>query len=200
MGSRCCFTLRVKSGMEGNSHGMSIWSGYTSCPRAAFHYDQPRELYWALLSAHKIFLLVQCKLLSRVGTSSSGVQQSVSWKFIPEPIFNSTSFSLFLLCMHLGTCALLLGKHYRYYMKTTTPPSGTSNSLHSNYQIAILLFTTHFTGIVFSRSLHYSFYIWQVSAMLIPFLLMIASGISTLCHCYITQHQYPGYSGLFCSL
>jgi alpha-1,3-mannosyltransferase len=84
-------------------------------------------------------------------------KQTLNWKFLPAPIFYSSIFSVLLLSLHLLSAT--------YFIRTSPSPT-------TPYSILTLLSTTLFSGIVFSRSLHYSFYIWYFH--LIPFLLRLA--------------------------
>jgi alpha-1,3-mannosyltransferase len=64
---------------------------------------------------------------------------------------------MLLLSLHIWSAV--------YFIRKTPAPN-------NPYSILTLLSTTLFSGIVFSRSLHYSFYIWYFH--LIPFLLRLA--------------------------
>lgn len=91
--------------------------------------------------------------------------KSVSWKFLPPSIFQHTGFSSTLQILHLGFLVVFIRKQYGIYAsrRLPSPPSNESaQSKPSSYHIGVLLFTTHFAGIIWSRSLHYSFYIWSV--------------------------------------
>ena len=81
----------------------------------------------------------------------------MNWKFLPSEIFYSSQFSVILLSLHTASAV--------YFIRRTAPPQ-------TAYHLVTLLSTTLFSGIVFSRSLHYSFYIWYFH--LIPFLLRLA--------------------------
>ena len=81
----------------------------------------------------------------------------MNWKFFPSEIFYSSKFSAILLSLHIFSAV---------YFIRSTPQKQTP------YNLVTLLSTTLFSGIVFSRSLHYSFYIWYFH--LIPFLLRLA--------------------------
>lgn len=87
---------------------------------------------------------------------------SVNWKMIPEEIFLSKKFALGLLVLHLGVLGFLAFKKWskslNYYFpsfdsKKKSVPISCEN-------IAKILFSSNFIGIVFSRSLHYQFYVW----------------------------------------
>ncbi|KAG6529756.1 hypothetical protein ZIOFF_011970 [Zingiber officinale] len=74
---------------------------------------------------------------------------SVNFKFVPEQIFVSKEFSIALLVLHLMLLAIL----------------------HS-LDVASVMFTGNFIGIVCARSLHYQFYSWYFYSL--PFLLWIS--------------------------
>ena len=80
----------------------------------------------------------------------------MNWKFLPASIFYSSLFSVLLLSLHIISAV---------YFIRQTPTAQTPAALLT------LLSTTFFSGIVFSRSLHYSFYIWYFH--IIPFLLRL---------------------------
>lgn len=82
--------------------------------------------------------------------------QTLNWKFLPPEIFYSRTFSILLLSLHIIFAAL--------FIRRLQPP-------RTPFSTLTLLSTTLFSGIAFSRSLHYSFYIWYFH--LIPFLLRL---------------------------
>ena len=77
-------------------------------------------------------------------------------------MFYSKIFSLLLLLLHIFFAV--------HFVRVNSAPK-------TPFSIFSLLSTTLFSGIAFSRSLHYSFYIWYFH--LIPFLLRLA-GLSIL--------------------
>ena len=88
----------------------------------------------------------------------------MNWKFLPSEIFYSSPFSVILLSFHIASAV--------FFIRRTPQPQ-------TAYNLVALLTTTLFSGIVFSRSLHYSFYIWYFH--LIPFLLRLAGFRIVLC-------------------
>ncbi|PNY01398.1 dol-P-Glc:Glc(2)Man(9)GlcNAc(2)-PP-Dol alpha-1,2-glucosyltransferase-like protein, partial [Trifolium pratense] len=120
---------------------------------------------------------------------------SVNFKFIPEPVFVSKGFAIFLLAAHL--IALASFAHYRWCKHE----GGLLKFLHSRYvfmrmkfalffsssfqkfgkststsikiltkeHIVTTMFVGNFIGIVCARSLHYQFYSWYFYTL--PYLL-----------------------------
>jgi alpha-1,3-mannosyltransferase len=86
---------------------------------------------------------------------------TVNFKFLPEDIFLSSQWAVFLLLLHLGLLAVY---HYKLYNS-----SQRSRKEQSPEQILSTLFITNFIGICCARTLHYQFYSWYCSAL--PFLL-----------------------------
>ncbi|KAL8054839.1 hypothetical protein ABFX02_04G018900 [Erythranthe guttata] len=119
---------------------------------------------------------------------------SVNFKFVPEPVFVSKGFALFLLAAHLillatfahyrwcrhegGLCSLLHSKLVQMKLKISCLSSFALrpfNNHNSNPRvlrtehIATTMFVGNFIGIVFARSLHYQFYSWYFYSL--PYLL-----------------------------
>ncbi|XP_055939110.1 lethal(2)neighbour of Tid protein-like [Argiope bruennichi] len=83
-------------------------------------------------------------------------QWTVNWRFLPEEIFVSRSFHLCLLFLHLITLAAFAYSWTRKFgilKKGEKPYLALDNFL-------FILFVSNFVGMVFSRSLHYQFYVW----------------------------------------
>ncbi|KAG8444985.1 hypothetical protein GDO86_009942 [Hymenochirus boettgeri] len=109
-------------------------------------------------------------------------QWTVNWRLIPESMFQHRAFHVALLTAHL--VALLLFCFNRW------PRSGQSlwsllkdpakrkpsHKLTAN-KIIFVLFSSNFLGVIFSRSLHYQFYVWYFHSL--PYLLW-CTGTSTL--------------------
>ncbi|KAL2345405.1 hypothetical protein Fmac_006690 [Flemingia macrophylla] len=121
---------------------------------------------------------------------------SVNFKFIPEPIFVSKGFAIFLLAAHLltlaafahyswckhegGLCNFL---HSRYvsmrlrfalffsssFPKKVGKSSSSSLKILNKEHIVTTMFVGNFIGIVCARSLHYQFYSWYFYSL--PYLL-----------------------------
>ncbi|GFP85613.1 dol-p-man:man(5)glcnac(2)-pp-dol alpha-1 3-mannosyltransferase [Phtheirospermum japonicum] len=119
---------------------------------------------------------------------------SVNFKFVPEPVFVSKGFALFLLAAHLILLAIFV--HYRWcrhegglfsllHTKLVLMKLNISNlssfplrrlgTRNSNSRvlrtehIATTMFVGNFIGIVCARSLHYQFYSWYFYSL--PYLL-----------------------------
>ncbi|KAK7284659.1 hypothetical protein RJT34_19409 [Clitoria ternatea] len=120
---------------------------------------------------------------------------SVNFKFVPEPVFVSKGFAIFLLAVHLIALAsfahyrwckheggLLNFLHSRYvltrlrfalFFSTSSKKFGTSSSssikILTKEHIVTTMFVGNFIGIVCARSLHYQFYSWYFYTL--PYLL-----------------------------
>ncbi|KAL7112705.1 hypothetical protein ACP275_04G019000 [Erythranthe tilingii] len=119
---------------------------------------------------------------------------SVNFKFVPERVFVSKGFALFLLAAHLillatfahyrwcrhegGLFSLLHSKLVQMKLKISylsSFPLRPFDSHNSNSRvlrtehIATTMFVGNFIGIVFARSLHYQFYSWYFYSL--PYLL-----------------------------
>ncbi|EEC17476.1 Lethal(2)neighbour of Tid protein, putative, partial [Ixodes scapularis] len=92
---------------------------------------------------------------------------TVNWRFLPEEVFVDRRFHLALLALHLVAIACFLPKWINMYSKSLF------NILCSDVRllvdILLPLFTCNFLGMVFSRSLHYQFYVWYYHSL--PYLL-----------------------------
>ncbi|KAL6515991.1 dolichyl-P-Man:Man(5)GlcNAc(2)-PP-dolichol alpha-1,3-mannosyltransferase [Orobanche gracilis] len=152
-----------------------------------------------LLYAPSLLLLL-VKAMGTFGLISAGagaalVQMSVNFKFVPEPVFVSRGFAMFLLAAHL--ILLSVFAHYRWcrwhegglfslidskrvqvkhnisYLSSF--PLRRFSSRNSNLRvlkteyITTTMFVGNFIGIVFARSLHYQFYSWYFYSL--PYLL-----------------------------
>ncbi|XP_027930111.1 dol-P-Man:Man(5)GlcNAc(2)-PP-Dol alpha-1,3-mannosyltransferase [Vigna unguiculata] len=121
---------------------------------------------------------------------------SVNFKFIPEPVFVSKGFAIFLLAAHLillasfahyswckhegGLCNFL---HSRYvfmrmrfavffsssFSKKVGKSGSSSLQILNKEHIVTTMFVGNFIGIVCARSLHYQFYSWYFYSL--PYLL-----------------------------
>ncbi|KAG8197377.1 hypothetical protein JTE90_013501 [Oedothorax gibbosus] len=81
---------------------------------------------------------------------------TVNWRFVPEDIFVSRPFHLCLLGLHLLTLAVFA---YKWTRKFGLRLSSERRYLSSD-NFFFVMFVSNFVGIVFSRSLHYQFYVW----------------------------------------
>lgn len=121
---------------------------------------------------------------------------TVNWRFVPEEVFSSDSFSNALLVGHVSVLVVfaitrflsprLTGKSLGALVKDglLRPFSSTvsSSNLLLNHEtgpkLVLLIFsTTNLIGVLFARSLHYQFLAWY--AWLLPFMLY-ASGVPPL--------------------
>eukprot|EP00736_Rhodelphis_marinus_P007342 Rmarinus@m.9040 len=92
---------------------------------------------------------------------------TVNWKFLPEETFLDSRFSVFLLIAHVAVLVgFLMRKCTRGGITENTP--STQSQLSGEF-IVYVLFVSNFIGIVFSRTLHYQFYVWYYH--MLPFLL-----------------------------
>ncbi|XP_021469661.1 dol-P-Man:Man(5)GlcNAc(2)-PP-Dol alpha-1,3-mannosyltransferase [Oncorhynchus mykiss] len=110
---------------------------------------------------------------------------TVNWRFLPEWLFLSRYFHLVLLAAHL--LALLLfalrrwkrpGESIMDLLKEPAKRVIPAQKLTSD-QMVLILFTSNFIGMCFSRSLHYQFYVWYFHTL--PFLLW-SGGVKKLAH------------------
>eukprot|EP01129_Flabellula_baltica_P011738 TRINITY_DN5190_c0_g1_i2.p1 TRINITY_DN5190_c0_g1~~TRINITY_DN5190_c0_g1_i2.p1 ORF type:complete len:225 (-),score=32.18 TRINITY_DN5190_c0_g1_i2:33-707(-) len=86
---------------------------------------------------------------------------SVNWKFIPEDIFLSKEWGLGLLFLTVAFWALFCLFKWLPKQKNLLffGFSKNTDNISPEY-ITAILFSSNFIGIVFSRSLHYQFYVW----------------------------------------
>ncbi|XP_021907001.1 dol-P-Man:Man(5)GlcNAc(2)-PP-Dol alpha-1,3-mannosyltransferase [Carica papaya] len=107
---------------------------------------------------------------------------SVNFKFVPESVFVSKEFAVFLLITHLTLLATFA--HYRwckheggllrflysrdFSVKLTSSLSSSSRILKEEH-ILTTMFVGNFIGIICARSLHYQFYSWYFYSL--PYLL-----------------------------
>lgn len=99
---------------------------------------------------------------------------TVNWRFLPEETFVNPYFHLTLLILHILALiyfATKWVKYYKSYAKLKTMQKDLSKQISKNKQtyvdmstvsqlFILPLFMANFIGMVFSRSLHYQFYIW----------------------------------------
>lgn len=85
---------------------------------------------------------------------------TVNFKCLPEDVFLSKQWAVFLLALHLGLLAVF---HYKLYH------SKSRGGDTSPEQILSTLFVSNFIGICCARTLHYQFYSWYFASL--PFLL-----------------------------
>jgi alpha-1,3-mannosyltransferase len=107
--------------------------------------------------------------LSRVFT----YKWTVNWRFLDEETFVSGGFAILLLLGHLFFMVLFLDKHFNIigtFRAVLMKPLAIYEPFPIQSEIVVTsLFILNFTGIVFSRTLHYQFYSWFYPTL--PYLL-----------------------------
>ncbi|XP_012260274.1 lethal(2)neighbour of tid protein [Athalia rosae] len=110
---------------------------------------------------------------------------TVNWKFLPEDIFLNSYFHIALLALHLGTLAYFLPSwktYFQSYAKLKQVEKDLKGRFRKNEKVdmstssqlfVLPLFTANFIGIIFSRSLHYQFYVWYFHTL--PYLVWCTS-------------------------
>lgn len=101
-------------------------------------------------------------------------QWTVNWRFLPEIIFVSKSWSLTLLLLHLTTLAILARRWCQVAWPVVVARTKHKGGGHKQQQLApdFIVYTilvSNFVGIAFARTLHYQFYSWYFHS--IPLLL-----------------------------
>ncbi|XP_041658368.1 dol-P-Man:Man(5)GlcNAc(2)-PP-Dol alpha-1,3-mannosyltransferase isoform X1 [Cheilinus undulatus] len=110
---------------------------------------------------------------------------TVNWRFLPEWLFLNRYFHLLLLVAHLLTLLLFALQRWRrpgesIFELLKEPSKRKSPAQKSTAdQIVLILFTSNFIGMCFSRSLHYQFYVWYFHTL--PYLLW-SGGVKKLAH------------------
>ncbi|XP_028831106.1 dol-P-Man:Man(5)GlcNAc(2)-PP-Dol alpha-1,3-mannosyltransferase [Denticeps clupeoides] len=110
---------------------------------------------------------------------------TVNWRFLPEWLFLSRYFHLTLLLAHIFTLALFAWKRWKRpgesmwgLLKDPAQRIQPAQKLTSD-RIVLVLFTSNFIGMCFSRSLHYQFYVWYFHTL--PYLLW-SGGVRKMAH------------------
>ncbi|KAL1430165.1 hypothetical protein MTO96_015368 [Rhipicephalus appendiculatus] len=88
---------------------------------------------------------------------------------LPEELFVDRTFHLALLALHLVIILCFLPKWFRYLKLTEWTTNKGKVLVMFPDQMLLPLFTCNFIGMVFSRSLHYQFYVWYYHT--VPYLL-----------------------------
>ena len=88
---------------------------------------------------------------------------SHNWKFLPEEIFNSRIFHACLLALHLSFLAMFAYRKGWFRLNLNEPG-----------EAVYCMFVGNLVGMAFSRSLHYSFYLWYMYTL--PFMLVHRAG------------------------
>uniref|UniRef100_A0A3P8Y1M7 Dol-P-Man:Man(5)GlcNAc(2)-PP-Dol alpha-1,3-mannosyltransferase n=1 Tax=Esox lucius TaxID=8010 RepID=A0A3P8Y1M7_ESOLU len=113
---------------------------------------------------------------------------TVNWRFLPEWLFLSRYFHLVLLAAHLMALLLFVLRRWKRPGESILdllkePGKRVLPSVLVDHnrqtQMVLILFTSNFIGMCFSRSLHYQFYVWYFHTL--PFLLWSA-GFKKLAH------------------
>ncbi|XP_071501144.1 dol-P-Man:Man(5)GlcNAc(2)-PP-Dol alpha-1,3-mannosyltransferase-like, partial [Diadema antillarum] len=98
---------------------------------------------------------------------------TVNWRFLPEEIFLNRHFQLTLLALHIIVLFLFVVHRWNrrnggIFALLKTPSIPDRSVLTPNYIVGTL-FASNFIGMVFSRTLHYQFYVWYFHTL--PYLL-----------------------------
>ncbi|XP_073705436.1 dol-P-Man:Man(5)GlcNAc(2)-PP-Dol alpha-1,3-mannosyltransferase [Garra rufa] len=110
---------------------------------------------------------------------------TVNWRFLPEDVFVCRYFHLALLLAHITTLLLFALKRWKRsgnsIWSILTDPAERKETVHKPNadQTVLVLFTSNFIGMCFSRSLHYQFYVWYFHTL--PYLLW-SGGVKKLAH------------------
>lgn len=110
---------------------------------------------------------------------------TVNWRFLPEWLFLNRYFHLLLLAGHLLTLLVFALRRWKRpgesVLELLKEPSKRKVSAQKATvdQIVLILFTSNFIGMCFSRSLHYQFYVWYFHTL--PYLLW-SGGVKKLAH------------------
>ncbi|XP_070775539.1 dol-P-Man:Man(5)GlcNAc(2)-PP-Dol alpha-1,3-mannosyltransferase isoform X1 [Enoplosus armatus] len=110
---------------------------------------------------------------------------TVNWRFLPEWLFLNRYFHLLLLAAHLLTLLLFALRRWKrpgesiYELLKEPAKRKIPAQKNTVDQIVLILFTSNFIGMCFSRSLHYQFYVWYFHTL--PYLLW-SGGVKKLAH------------------
>ncbi|XP_076807503.1 dol-P-Man:Man(5)GlcNAc(2)-PP-Dol alpha-1,3-mannosyltransferase-like [Clavelina lepadiformis] len=102
-------------------------------------------------------------------------QWTVNWRFLSEDLFADRRFHFVLLFSHITILFLFAAFKWKRSFSdlcdviNVKKMWGKGQADISSNQIVLILFTSNFIGICFSRSLHYQFYIWYYHTL--PYLL-----------------------------
>lgn len=110
---------------------------------------------------------------------------TVNWRFLSEDVFLNRYFHLALLLAHLTTLVVFALKRWKRpgnsiwsILKEPSKRKESPQKLSAD-QTVLILFTSNFIGMCFSRSLHYQFYVWYFHTL--PYLLW-SEGVKKLAH------------------
>lgn len=110
---------------------------------------------------------------------------TVNWRFLPEWLFLNRYFHILLLAAHLLALLLFALRRWKRpgenIFEILKEPSKRKIPAQKSTvdQIVLILFTSNFIGMCFSRSLHYQFYVWYFHTL--PYLLW-SGGVKKLAH------------------
>ncbi|KYN02252.1 PREDICTED: lethal(2)neighbour of Tid protein [Cyphomyrmex costatus] len=97
---------------------------------------------------------------------------TVNWRFLPKEVFVHSYFHIFLLLLHVITllcCVPIWIRYIKSYAKLKHMGKELKSQLRKKEKVDMStvsqlfvypLFVANFIGVMFSRSLHYQFYIW----------------------------------------
>lgn len=103
---------------------------------------------------------------------------TVNWKCLPERVFLSKAFGLFLLGAHVALLLVLLfGRFGATRLRDLWRPPArlVARATQDKGFVVLVLFASNFAGIVCCRTLHYQFYSWYFHTL--PFLLADAAPV-----------------------
>ncbi|XP_034943126.1 lethal(2)neighbour of Tid protein [Chelonus insularis] len=126
---------------------------------------------------------------------------TVNWRIIPEEIFLNSTFHVALLCLHLASIVYFIPSwmtYMRCYAKLKMIGKELKSQMKKDTQVDMStlsqlfigpLFASNFLGMVFSRSLHYQFYLWYYHTLpyiawcthYLPVTRIVILGIIELC-------------------
>ncbi|XP_028328688.1 dol-P-Man:Man(5)GlcNAc(2)-PP-Dol alpha-1,3-mannosyltransferase [Gouania willdenowi] len=110
---------------------------------------------------------------------------TVNWRFLPEWLFLNRHFHILLLAAHLLTLLLFALRRWKRHDESIfdllKEPGKRKIPVQklSVDQMVLILFTSNFIGMCFSRSLHYQFYVWYFHTL--PYLLW-SGGVKKMAH------------------
>ncbi|XP_077412117.1 dol-P-Man:Man(5)GlcNAc(2)-PP-Dol alpha-1,3-mannosyltransferase [Vanacampus margaritifer] len=110
---------------------------------------------------------------------------TVNWRFLPEWLFLNRYFHLVLLAAHMLSLLLFALRRWKRSgessLELLKEPGKRKVPAQKNTanQTVLILFTSNFIGMCFSRSLHYQFYVWYFHTL--PYLLW-SGGVKKMAH------------------
>uniref|UniRef100_G3PQJ8 Dol-P-Man:Man(5)GlcNAc(2)-PP-Dol alpha-1,3-mannosyltransferase n=1 Tax=Gasterosteus aculeatus aculeatus TaxID=481459 RepID=G3PQJ8_GASAC len=107
---------------------------------------------------------------------------TVNWRFLPEWLFLNRYFHLLLLAVHLLTLLLFALRRWKRPGESIFELLKEPRKRKTPAQkipMVLILFSSNFIGMCFSRSLHYQFYVWYFHTL--PYLLW-SGGVKKMAH------------------